>query len=743
MSTPLRRGSIAALLLLTILGGMPFSAFASEPATTREAAAPPPSAAQTPNASEGGEKARDRFPLFSFGDAVIRGSHPRIDAFFQIPKGLRVREGAYLDLYLDASPALFGEASTITVQLDDLPIASFTLREAVPEDGPIRIPLPDRLNAGAFHRIAVVGDLRMPDDACVDPDNEAFWVVIRAESALHLPMTPQFDAPDLSWYPSPFFLRGSTLPLDAVFVVPDGAGDAELSAVARLAMYFASQAGGAVPDYAVYFESELPTAPVEGDGKHAIWVGAPDAWTGPGRDVLQAMPEGAPTGDWIGVAKDARANGAYDMMLAATAGGLAVAAELLTNENLYGQLAGERFDIPADLPERLAAATPSADETATAADGSTARTVTFGQLSYGDIAIERVRQGTTRIAFTPPADAELDGDALLQLRFRHSASIHLPGSVATVSLNGQPVGSLRMTQETKDGALLEVPLKASVLQTRRTQEIDVAFQFVSSTAKPDAAEACGDSLLGNWAVIGSDSSITYRVRERSDRRLQSLPYPFAADGVWRPTAVVLPDDVDSHTLRETMTLLARIGSGTAFASGAQKALTFVRSSDAAAAADRHLIYVGPADGYPEALEPPADSAFRFRDGKAQWAADALPADRALLQFAAVAQLGPSPLRADRALLAVVVNAGEPLSILGEAVASPEQFGKWTGHSVLIDAQGIVYNFPEPAAPIAEAAADLFAEQPRLPLVAYFAALLAVAAALAFIAWKTRRGRRRD
>lgn len=695
-------------------------------------------------ASDGSE----RIPVFASGDVVMRGSMPRNDAFFQIPEGIRAAGGSYVQLHLEFSPALFSPASTVTVQLDDVPLASFTLAEASTDDGDVYvIPLPAGLAGGMFHKLTFVGDLRMPNYACVDPDNEAYWVVIRRDSAIMLRTEQRFGNPNFQLYPSPFFLRGAAAPLQSVFVVPDDAGDAELSGVARLAQFFTSQAGGNQLRYSALYESDAIASPERLAGKHAIWVGGPNGWGTLGSAVARQFK---PADDvlaegWIGVSRGARDADVYDLMIAGSPESIEVAAELLSNETLYGQLNGSFLAIDAD---RIAAFVSAAeagkrDDDATREDDALYRTVTFQQMNYNDIVVEQVRQGTTRITFTPPTDMEITGDAVLKLRLRHSDTINLSGSMATVRLNEVPVGSLRFSKQTVNGTMLEIPLKRSVLASRHSQDIDILFQFLPPGRDSDTSEIdCGHGLLGNWAVVEKESSVSYRLGDRNMRLLQSLPHPFIVDGIWQPTTVLLGAEADSDALSETMTLLGRIGSSTGSRSGAQRQLQFVRGlpTDLHSVADRHLIYAGLASQYPEALPLGEDNAMLIRDGRAVWSESGITVDRSLMQYSGVAQIGPSPLQPQRAMLTAVVNEGEPLSLIGRAATSPDEFWKWSGSFILIDAQGAVHNFPSPVAPIADEAADLFVNSPELPPWVFFALLTVVVVLLLYFAWYARQRR---
>lgn len=693
----------------------------------------------------------ERIPVFPFGDALMRGKLSQTEAYFEISKGVRVLPGSYLHLELSFSPAVNEEWSTLTVFLDDLPITSMTMKQIAEQEGKIQIPLSEQyLNtANPFHKLTFATDLQTLSYACIDPDNEAFWSVISRNSAMELYLEKAYTEADLSYYPSPFFERGSTDPLRAFFVVPDKAATAELSAVARLAQYFSSQSGAVSLRFPVYYESEVENNNEQLAEMNAIWVGDAKQWSGIALRVLASLPAPDDTVPesygFIGMSRHARSPGTYDLVISGDVNGVEVASEVLSNENLYGQLQGNRHRLPPKLPAAAQDTTAAENRNPSPELFSDTRTITFQQMNYGDIAVERVREGSARINFTVPSDMDINEDALLRLRFRHSSAINMAGSIATVSLNNLPVGSTRLARDTANGGVAEIFLSHLNMNTQRVQSIDIAFQFLTSNQDQNEEE-CGYALIGNWAVVQKESSISYQTKRRQEHTLDALPYPFIENNEWNPTTVVLPSNASSIELSETMTLVGSIGESTASITGSQQNLAFVYGSSPhlqEQLADRHIIYVGTAGSYPAAIDLPGSEWQEVDQSVVQLTASARTLFQALLQYEAIVLIDMSPVNNDRTMLSVIGNHRSALEAVGKTIVTPEQFGKWSGPFVLIDAEAIVYNFPVVAQPFVDEVKDLFANSLPLPEMIFFAVLAVILVLLIIILWKVRKRRRTD
>jgi hypothetical protein len=117
-----------------------------------------------------------------FPDGVtLRGPRPSLEVFFPLP---REATGATLVMQLTASPAL-DALSSVTIEAGGVTVATFAARTLAA--APQRIPVPDRLLAEDFLRVAVLADQALDrSDPCADNSGPAVWSRVEPGTSLEL-----------------------------------------------------------------------------------------------------------------------------------------------------------------------------------------------------------------------------------------------------------------------------------------------------------------------------------------------------------------------------------------------------------------------------------------------------------------------------------------------------------------------------------------------------------------------------
>ena len=639
----------------------------------------------------------DGYRSLFFNDVLLRGTSARYDSFFEIGKGLRSAKGSRLVLQYSISPYLLPERSSLTVYVDDRPVASRALDPSQTADHTWTVDLSDlRLESG-FHKVTLAVAMRTDDrKVCEDPRSDKLWMIAGKESRAELSLVPAYEQPDLSWFPSPFLERGSRNLLRAIMVVPDDPDTFELAAAARLSQFFVAESPDKRLAIPVYTESEV-TDELLGTWS-VIWIGETGRWKKAGlrssEAALQAAGEtgaiGAGTGAIRLIPSPWNENRSH-LLLTGTGPDLAKGAEILTDYTMIEQLQGTVVPIAAS-PETIPAA-PAAQEERTVISS------TLNELGYGNLSVRNVQEGTVNFQYALPPGLTVGGPVQLALSFSHSDAIRFAESMMTVSVNGTPVKSVRLTSRTADGATAEVWIDPAIVGTGRNISVDVQFLLADppSERAENYEEECEDDPVHGWAVIDGNSSMHIPLAKRSAVDLQYVPFPFVGDTFWENT-LVLARRWGSEELQLAMTIIGLFGAANPKTDALKFALTGT-SGWSGEARGANVIYVGAAGDLPAEFNGYSGSFFRAEGSRIAALSEAVKLAPPLTERLAFMQLTESPLAADKALLIAAVASGGRLPALSAALADPEQAFQWTGRFVAVRPDGTVINFPETAAAV--------------------------------------------
>lgn len=658
-----------------------------------------------------------RVPVFS-DDRVVTGINQRIDVFFEIGKNRRSAEGSSLFLSFGHSPVLIGELSYITVLMDDVPLTSIPLDATNAERGSASIPLSEVTLGPGWHKLSFRVQMNATLLACANPDSPANWLVLFRESRLDLLLADMTPEPDLAVYPSPFYEDAGSGPAgnpQTVMVLPDEPVHEELAAAARLVQFFSRQNAASRMAFAVYPESELPDGLA--DTRHVIWVGLEHRWKAAGRDMVRTMRETVLPPDWeggfIGLMRTGGDDPRLQLVIAGNGAELARGAHILSDPVLYGQLRGA-YSLLTEQPVKP----QPADDPETGREVA----VTFADMGYGRIVMENTLVGQAQIHYNLPANWEFSGPGRLRLAYAHSTSVNLTESVIAVKFNGIPVGSQYLRDSSGNRGLMDLELAPELLSQRRTLEIEVQVEFITAGLKPDdALEPCSDmSFIGHWAVIDPASVLVFTPAERRRADLASIPYPFAANGRWNDTAVVMAVRPGRETLSLLMTLIGIMGRDARDSSG----LRFLPPDDLVPerTAGSHLIVIGEADGLPPELADDPDIPLRYGDGRVTGTIAGVEILDELQRRSVAVQLSASPYDERFRLLKVVVTEGGRPGMLTRALTDPEQAFALAGTLAIVDARGRVHAFAVPEARADASSADAAEEGRAAVKPAAFAVL---------------------
>ncbi|NHN30024.1 cellulose biosynthesis cyclic di-GMP-binding regulatory protein BcsB [Paenibacillus agricola] len=628
------------------------------------------------------------FPLY-LNDRMIQGENSREDYFFEVAKSRKVLPGSYIDIYFGHSLMLLPKTSTLTVLMDDVPIGAIFLNETNHEKTLLRIDISNYLASPGFHKLSFQAHMEFANNVCMDPNNAANWMVVYKESTIHLNLDKSYDSADLTWYPSPFFEKGSQQPLQSIIVVPDDIEQTEFVAAARLVQFFTSQAQSTRINVPIFAESDLTDVMLANN--HTIWLGRTGHWKERGKlveDTYRKQADPAIQAQGLIAIGASPWNAALSgMVISGTNEELLSALTILTEETLYTQLQGKSTGIMPGLKKT---------EIQPLVNPGKVNTISFEQMGYNHINIGGRVDVNTTINYNLPNYLDVEDGAKLTLGFKHSKSIEYGQSVLTVKLNGVPVDSHKLSEATSDSGLIEVNLTQDVIGNSRTLALEISVHFANSS--PEQNQGCIDpNLIGNWVVIDKASTISYTPVDRKAFNLQAIPYSFIKNGHWNDVTFLLPDKFSSKELNTAMTLIGILGRNAVDTTS----LTLTKTS-AAGLKDllrgRNIIYLGTAKDLPDFMNGFPDSSVVFKDNKMTSNTKNIELLSELQSSSALIQLSKSPLNENKTLLVLAATSADRQNSLSEALTDPIVNDKITGKFVVIDNLNKIHAFPEEPAP---------------------------------------------
>jgi hypothetical protein len=497
-------------------------------------------------------------------------------------------------------------------------------------------------------------------------------VVIRSSSALLLSHQEVTPPTDLARLPFPIFQR-SFLPDAATIVVPDAPTAAELQAALSIAAGFGRMTGGALAldlTPATRLTDKLKRS------AHLIFVGKPSAFP-----MLKEAKLTAPLGGDGFVAPGAAAddgvvqmavspwNGTKVLLIASgNDDGVVKAAQAISSGAIR---AGERRNLAV-----IAATRPQAAIASVSVDR------TFADLGYGAQQMYGLGGQYAGYRFDIPPGQAISGDAYVDLVFVHTALLDYDQSGVMVSLNDEPIASVRLDDNSTKLGSARLALPASALRPGSNQ-LTVRADLLPRVVCTDPRSK------GLWMVIRPESllhlplgpSQASAVSKRID--LSSYPSPFTVKPNLSNLAFVLGTD-DLAGWNVAAQLAADLGRQM---QGTLVDLVAVYGKDLPEQVhkERDLLLVGQPSTLPLVSELGSAMPAPFTTNSAVASdPDATVAYRTA-QDASVGylELFPAPWSSERTVLAVVGSTDQGLAWAGAALTTPKLRGALAGNLAVI------------------------------------------------------------
>ncbi|ULO07751.1 cellulose biosynthesis cyclic di-GMP-binding regulatory protein BcsB [Paenibacillus sp. 19GGS1-52] len=474
--------------------------------------------------------------LFTGTDVSLSGSGSQ-QQYFKVMDYWNVDE-LRINLHFQISQITADQNSSVTLSLNGSPF--YTFRPSVQNNGEqqLTITAPKGFLKEGSNTLTIQGYLRtarVDNQICsVDnsPDN---WLHLFNTSSIAVRYTPKALSGGISDFSERFSGIDTLTDNHSLLAVPDKSSAAELEA--------ATYALSGLASNNTLSDRTIPLLPYRGDtvkAKEAVVL------------IARYDHVPAPLKALLSPAEDLGTHALIQLVNKDTQPTLVVtskdesllikAGRLLGNRDLIGQLSSDLLVID-DVTE---VATPAF---------SLSSNITFTET--GDKLTGPNHQEQTYFV-SLPSNRSIADSGKISLDFRYAENLDFGRSLVTVSINGTPIGSKKLTQELANGDSLNFSIPEN-LNVSGNFSVNVAFdlELPSAICTPNSEQM-------PWAYISKDSVLHLNTKDRTDLLFNNYPYPFLRDEVYNHVAVVLPEEMDDYSyqsLSNMFNLLGQYASG--------------------------------------------------------------------------------------------------------------------------------------------------------------------------------------
>lgn len=497
-------------------------------------------------------------------------------------------------------------------------------------------------------------------------------VLIKSSSGFSLPHTDVSPSPNITLLPRPFYKKASLLPEEVILLVPDAPTVSELESAMIVSASIGRMTGG---EQAVSVESLGTITAAQEESAHIIMVGM--------RDSLPVLSEvsflvnqNADVSDGIVYMAVSPWNPSRIVLYIGGGDDSAVlkAAQAFSSGALR---VGKHYSVSviADVAESV--------EVTDVADDRT-----FASLGYLSQTLSGIGYDALDYEFMVPLGQVPTGDPYIELLFAHSAIFNFDSSGANITLNGEPLGSIRFSEDTANQVnklTINVPDYA-IRPGRNVLSVQAEFiplDYCSTLNDTGLWMSINEnSLIHIPLVDANESAITYT------HDLGLFPSPFINNPSLSDLSIVLPaKDVNSWDLGAK--LAANLGS---YANGKTLQLSVFYPDDipAEAQAGNHFIVIGRASQLPVLSEMADIMPARFESGS-----DMAIEDNSTITFSipegtdlGYLELFKSPWKSSHSVLTIMGSTPLGLQWAEDALLNPLYKPDLRGDYVVVHAEKV-------------------------------------------------------
>jgi hypothetical protein len=408
--------------------------------------------------------------------------------FFNIPKEAQLSKDLYLDVHYAVSNTLIDNLSNMSVNINGAPIETkwiHDVKKMSPDWWKVSIPV-DKLKIGAINEVSIQSNHRSIEGDCADIDNPSNWVTIYKDSKLHL-STDKLKSPYIGDFYAQYFENfANKQAIAADFVLPKTEDKNAISALLKLS----SSVGNIYSDRAIVNYNVRNSSEGKQSDQNKILIGNISEWQQNANLILPKEKLQKDQG-FLSITDSTKESPYYETVVSGENNvGLNKAVDFMTNNTILSQIKDKSLVIDSQVDNKYNKFTQSKKGM-----------YRFSDWGYGNINLAGVFHKKSTVSFVQPNGLQGGSGSYINLKFKHSKLLLSDRSLINIYINGQIMGSEKLSNSNADGGNLKVTIPESAL---RKPVIKVDIECYNYIGKVDCSKDYYDSA---WTLIDSDSEI--------------------------------------------------------------------------------------------------------------------------------------------------------------------------------------------------------------------------------------------
>lgn len=468
------------------------------------------------------------------GDNILTGVYGSSSIFFTISENWQLKANNYFDLYFKHSVGDKNRGSSITVEVNTIPITSFFIDNLKEDENFKRINIPKEYLKVGFNEVKIKTYHRITDFICEDDMNPANWITIAGKSYIHLEYMDNNKDIKISRYPFPYVKEYKDLPIEFTFLTDSNKPSVqELKTMSILSANIGRKVRFKDMKFKMQSIGEMDSS------SNYIYIGTklPEKLKSYSKFNLEDN-----TLSYIGQL-DLENSKKLLFLISENENNIPIMAKKLSNEQIKDQM----NDYLITLQQ---------DDIVEGESVEIKNTFSFEELGYDNVYLEGAKTSVAQFFVDIPGNWKLEDGSKIVLKTRYSKVIKFDKSSVSVVINGVPVGSQILKQENAEEDMLTFNIPR---EFRDQKSLAVTIRVYL-----DGDFDCKDGSVNPnfWFYISKDSTVYIPHIPRNNSDLTAYPTPFSSDFALKNVNFVFDETYNPKDIEMMLDMTAYMSRGT-------------------------------------------------------------------------------------------------------------------------------------------------------------------------------------
>lgn len=449
-----------------------------------------------------------------------------------------------INLVVSHSDITLSSTSSFTVYLNGVPIKSVKLDDSNKLKANIEFNLPLNKIKDGTNEILIKVYLRSLSDPCQDIDNPSVWFKIHKESIIHLEYILKENL-TLKDYPMPFFEPPLTSPLKSIILLPDTLTPSEIACAYSIISHWGQLAPYTKFYPTIAYGNKLS---IDDKNKHIIFIGLWENLSGDIKNLIKKQLKEEPSEgkSYLGIIQSPyNFNKRMLYIVGKTDKDIIRGVKALIMEHSKKQL----IKNPSIIDDKI-----TLEEKKISLFEE--EYITFKDLGYENILLEGAFHQSTHMYYEIPTAWKLKSGAYMKIYLKHAITLSPEKSILTITLNGVPVYSIKLTEKNANGSEIYIPLTK---ETLKNKYLDIGFNAYLDLDVKDCTRIYPEAA---WILI-KGTSILYLPHTIAPYKfsLKFLPNLYIEKQKIDNLNIIFTEKPNKTLLKILSTIIASWGSG--------------------------------------------------------------------------------------------------------------------------------------------------------------------------------------